>query len=188
MKVIVAGRPSVRMTRKLIIGAVAIAATVMIIWLAGILRSAANKNTEVVGDNSAVLDISTAINALDYYSPDTPQDAASIWAEGVAGRNGLTQYSVMTGDLKEKYLEVTSANYTNLLFPADDSSIDSWRIEDILENDDGTYLATVFFEISSPTAEDIESSAELRICGEKSGYGVSSVSVESALYSFTGIG
>jgi hypothetical protein len=188
MKVIVAGRPSGPLTRKLIIGAVAIVAAVALMWATGLFGRAANTNAEVTNDKSGILDISTAISALDFYSPNTPQDAATIWAEGVAGRNGLTQYSVMTSDLKDKYLEVTTANYSGLLFPAGTDSIDSWSVESLDENEDGTYKATVCFEVSSPLGEAVTSNAELKINCEDDGYAVSSVSVESALYPFTGIG
>lgn len=40
---------------------------------------------------------------LQEFGPFSPENAALIWAKGVKTRNGVMQYSVLTGDLKKQF-------------------------------------------------------------------------------------
>ncbi len=138
--------------------------------------------TEVTGASA----VEAAIGTLGNFGATTVEEAVEIWAEGVCGKNGLTQYSVMTADLKEKYLDVIQDNYGDMLFPVSDETIDSWFVENVTEDQNGSTIAKLRFTISGASGSNT-ASAELQLV-EDSGYiSVSAVAVESPLYEFTGL-
>lgn len=179
MKIIVAGKRDslVRIPIIVLASALLVASFVLLFSRVGGQREVSAKPDDNAFEVSAVL------GALDSLGARDMEQAIEVWSQGVASRNCASQYAVMSDALRERYLEVIG---DTLILESTPTSVDSWYISEITENE-GVTTAKLLFTISSGVGESVAASAELTL-EEEGGYTViSSVAVESPLYEFTGI-
>lgn len=82
-------------------------------------------------------------------APRTPEEAASLWAEGVKQRNGVLQYVVMSTTLREQYRPVFEGY--NWVTGVSSPWVESYRVEKTSESPDGVYTFNVTFAMKTST-------------------------------------
>lgn len=180
MKVIVAGG-----RKDFSRAAIAIlAAVVLVVGAVGIGVTLAGGGSQSVSGTADGSDftVSAALGALGNFGARSTGEALEVWAEGVASRNGLTQYSVMSTELGERYLEVLAGD---VIFEASGATVDSWYASEVIEGETET-VAKVLFTISD-AGESIAAMAEVTLAEQGEYVVIESLTVESPLYEFTGI-
>lgn len=190
MKVIFTGNKRILLSKPvwICVAVVFVAVAAVALLLPGKTNDAVVSGTEapaindVQTDNDAMA-VAAVLSTLENYGARDMDEAISIWAEGVAAKNCVTQYSVMSADLKERYYDLLSGKGEGMLLPTSATQIDSWYCDEVIDNDDGTSLAKLRFTMGETTA-----AAELKLSEEGEYCVVSSVAVEQPLYEFTGIG
>jgi hypothetical protein len=73
------------------------------------------------------------IESLDYIGACNPKDTANVWAEGLRKRSGAMQASVMTKELREKYIQRLSKNFPNWVTGMSSPWIEKYDIVEINE-------------------------------------------------------
>lgn len=183
MKVIVAGGK-----RDLSRAAITVlAAVILVAGIAGVSAiwsgsTASAEGTAVMADGSDDFVVSAALGALGKLGAHSNTEAIEVWAEGVVSRNGLMQYSVMSSELGERYLEILG---DDVMIEPTAASVDGWYASEIIEGESDT-KATLLFTVSE-NGESVAASAELTLTEEGEFTVISSLTVESPLYDFTGI-
>ena len=185
MKVIVAGgkRDLSRAAITVLLAVIFVASVVGVsaIWSGGSAEASADV-LSVSSDAGSDFTVSAALGALGNFGAHSTTEAIEVWAEGVASRNGLMQYSVMSEELGERYLDVLGKD---VLLPTGGASVDSWYASEVIEGETET-VATLLFTISDG-GKSVAATAQLTLTEEGEYTVISSLTVESPLCEFTGI-
>ena len=124
--------------------------------------------------------------AMRYVGSCTPEEAAKTWAEGLKQRSAALQYAVMSSMLKEEYarrLEQTSPNWvTGVSSPW----VESYTIEKMMEGSLGGKIAELSFSLLTSAGPAGSYSASLLLTEENGFWRVSGLSMDEALYPYTG--
>ena len=126
------------------------------------------------------------MEAMKYVGACTPEDAAKIWAEGLKARSAALQYAVMTDMLKEEYakrLETTAPNWvTGLSSPW----VDSYILVKLRDGNANSKTAELLFSLVTSAGSAGEYAASLLLTLENGFWRVAGVSMDEALYPYTG--
>lgn len=184
MRIIVSGnKRTVARLPIIALSIVLLAALLIAVAVRGGDGSATVNGVVTTDELSANFAVSAAVGALDNFGASSVEQAVEVWAEGVASRNGLTQYSVMSAELGEKYLEILG---DSVQLASTGATVDSWYVSEVIE-EDGVTAAKLLFTISDGS-ESVAAMAQLDLIEEGEYVAIESLTVEAPLYGFCGIG
>ncbi|MDL2288739.1 hypothetical protein LJC32_05115 [Oscillospiraceae bacterium OttesenSCG-928-F05] len=182
MKIIVSGG-----RRSLVKPAALLAALVCLICAAVLVVGAAG-NTGPVEDTAADGTVAVAaMAALEYYGAPSADRAVSIWAEGVRLKNGATQYSVMSAELREVYAGLLEDAGKGWVFETP-GGIDSYLVTGVVENDDGSVTVELNFVVDDLSGDTQNAQAKLLLEAEGDYVVISGIESSALLDPFTGLG
>lgn len=125
------------------------------------------------------------MEAMRYVGSCTPEDAAKTWAEGLKQRSAALQYAVMSDMLKTEYakrLETTAPNWvTGMSSPW----VDSYTIK-LEDGNAKSKVAELVFTLATSTGTAGKYTASLLLTLENGFWRVSGISMDEALYPYTG--
>lgn len=126
------------------------------------------------------------MEAMRYVGSCTPEDAAKTWAEGLKQRSAALQYAVMSDMLKTEYakrLETTTPNWvTGMSSPW----VDSYTIKKLEDGNAKSKVAELIFTLATSTGTAGKYTASLLLTLENGFWRVSGISMDEALYPYTG--
>ncbi len=126
------------------------------------------------------------MNASSYTGVFTPEQAASVWAQGLEQRSAALQYVVMTQKLKDKYEKQLNALNSNWVTGLSSPSVMGYTLTDIKMH--GETHADIRLKIKVGATWDPEGEfykAELRLVREGDFWRIERIKTDEELYPYT---
>ena len=115
------------------------------------------------------------------------EDAAHVWAEGLAMRSAALQYTVMTADLQDEYAgQLTSRGFTNWVTGVSSPWVEQAVIRDVQCADENTYVYYLGFMLMTSTGSAGEYGAALTIIRDGDFWRIAKIAIDPQLEPYTG--
>lgn len=142
---------------------------------------AANKQIDNYQIKSELL-----IETMDDVGVCYPGNAAMVWANGLKGRNGAAQYSVMTSKLKKEYAKQLDENYPNWVTGGSSPWIQSFEISEAEKADENTYLYSIVFSTMTSQGPWGDYNAKITVVKDDDFYRISEIEADKELEFYMG--
>lgn len=125
------------------------------------------------------------MNATDYVGVFTPEQAATVWANGLINRSAAMQYIVMTESLKEIYAR--QLGDSNWVTGESSPWVSSYEITKLENTDDTHAEVNILFETLSAGVPYKEYIAKLWLVKENDFWRIEKIQTDKDLNIFTGL-
>ena len=125
------------------------------------------------------------MEATNYTGVFTPEEAATVWAEGLYRRSAALQYTVMTEKLKKQYAEKLDKWGSNWVTGQSSPSVMSFMITSVEKTDKTHSKVNLKFEVGSPSTSSKYYDAILWLVREGEFWRVEKIWTDQALNVFT---
>jgi len=116
----------------------------------------------------------------------TPEEAATVWANGLKMRSAALQYSVMTGELKKIYAQQLEKNAPNWVTGMSSPWVQSYKILKVEDTGNDTYTVELVFSTMTSTGPAGDYKAVLSLVREGSFWRIKKISMDEGLFPYTG--
>ncbi len=127
------------------------------------------------------------LESVENFGADSPEKAIELWAKGVKSRNAALQYSIMTKELKEKYIQQLDENGFNFWVTGVSSPwVENYEILKTTELSKDAFAYELKF--NTKTSEgDYNFSVKLNLVKEDDFWRISEISGDDDSSAYTGL-
>lgn len=126
------------------------------------------------------------IDAMDYVGVCNPQDAATVWSNGLKMRSAAMQYSVMTKDLKTEYKKQLETSFPNWVTGISSPWVDSFKINETVKINENCFEFHIQFITKTSTGPAGNYNAKLTVIKDNNFWRISKILMDNELYPYTG--
>ena len=114
-----------------------------------------NKSTDQVSMQQLKAQVSFFKDALDEFGATSPKHAAVLWAKSEETRNGVFQYAVSCGNLKEQIIKrLGKVDESFWIIGGSSPYVKKYEITSAIKLDDSTYKVTIKYYWATSAGEE----------------------------------
>ncbi len=125
------------------------------------------------------------VEAMNYIGVCCPEDAATVWAEGLKSRSAALQYAVMSKPLKDEYARQLNETVPNWVTGISSPFISGCRIVNTEAVSNTLQKITLRFSLATSAGSAGETQAALDIIKEGNFWRIENIDADEALFPYT---
>lgn len=177
-----------RKTKCLFIIGIGFCLLIILLNVIGYIFNCTDNNifVDVVEENKYEVRSKLLMEAMEHVGVCNMEDTAKIWANGLKIRSAALQYSVLSKELKEKYVKQLDESAPNWVTGMSSPWIESYQINRIYPSGKNLYSIKLTFLTATSTGPAGEYIAILTVYREGDFWRITKISMAQELYPYTG--
>ncbi|MGX8702406.1 hypothetical protein [Caproiciproducens sp.] len=127
------------------------------------------------------------MDAMDRVGVCAPEAAAAVWADGLKGRSGAMQYSVMDSRLKKEYVQQLDQYNPNWVTGVSSPWIESYKITGQTQTGSGQYEIRLSFSTVTSGGPAGDYHAALTVVRDGGFWRITKISADEGLHPYMGL-
>jgi hypothetical protein len=157
-----------------------------VLWLLAVLLLAGCAVPAAVREEDDAIKVQLLMDAMDEVGVCRPEQAVDVWARGLMERSAAMQYAVMTGSLREKYVESLAKNVPNWVTGLSSPWVSGYTVEQVREPAPNRRVYTVSVKTETSTGPAGKYRAVLALREKNGFWRISGISADDELSVYTG--